>query len=149
MALQLNPRDDQVRRNLADVLLVQGERQEALEHYRMARELVETQLAANPESYELQLRRAFYTAKAEDCDDARQLIDALQPVLPDTAQNAHHSAYVYALCDDSERALEALRRAIRLGASPDLIRGEDEFARLRGEAEFRRLVGESPVPNRR
>ena len=147
MAVRLNPRDDEMRRNLADVLLIQGQRQEALEHYRMARELVETQLATNPESYELRLRRAFYSAKVEECDSARQLMEALRPVLPDTAQNAHHSAYVYALCDDSERALEALRNAIQLGASPDLIRGEDEFARLRGEAEFQRLVGESPVPN--
>ncbi len=148
IAVRLNPRDDEVRRNLADVLLIQGERQEALEHYRMARELVETQLATNPESYELRLRRAFYTAKVEECGDARQLMEALQPVLPDTARNAHHSAYVYALCGDHERALEALRDAIRMGASPDLIRGEDEFAGLEGDAGFRRLVGESPAPTR-
>jgi len=144
LAVRLNPRDDDVQRNLADLLLRQGRRDEAMERYRTARALVESQLEADPNSHELRLRQAFYSAKAADCDLARDVMLRLRPDLPDMAQNAHRSAYVFALCDRREEALTELRRAVALGVSPDLIRGEDEFSSLRDDPEFRRLLGEPP-----
>ncbi len=141
LAVRLNPRDDDVQRNLADLLLRLGQNDEAHEHYRTARSLVESQLETDPNSHELRLRRAFYAAKAAECDLVRDVMLRLRSQLPDTAQNAHRSAYVFALCDLPEEALAELRRAIELGVSPDLIRGEDEFSSLRDSPEFRSLVG--------
>ncbi len=140
-AVRLDPRNDQVRRNLADLLSRIGRRQEALVEYRKALELVEAELATNPESHDLRLRQAFYAARGEECGRALELVAALRPELPDTAQNAHQAAYVYGLCDDPPQALALLRRAIELGASAELIRDEDEFAALRRHREFRALTG--------
>ena len=140
LAARLNPRDDQVQRNLADSLLSLGEEEAAMTHYRRARALVESQLEADPTSHELRLRRAFYAAKAGDCEVAREVIARLRPELPEMAQNLHRSAYVFALCDRPGEALTELRRAVDLGVSRDLIRGEDEFSSLRDDPAFQRLV---------
>ncbi len=49
-------------------------------------------------------------------------------------------AYIYGMCDDQNAALTAIRRAIELGESADLIRQEDEFQALRTQPEFIALV---------
>ncbi len=140
LAVRLNPRSDQVRRNLADVLLKLGRRDDAEREYRHALALIEERAATDPNDRELGLRRAFYAARAERCEDAVRWAGELALELPATAENAHRLAYVFALCGRRDEALEQLRRAIDAGVSPDLLREEDEFATLRSDPEFKKLV---------
>lgn len=139
LAVGLRPRDDQVRRNYGDVLRVLGREEEAEAQYRVALEVVNERIEANPESHELRLRGAFYSAKVGECGPALERIADLRPELPETASNAQRAAYVYALCGARESALERLRAAVNLGIPPTLLASEDEFSSLRGDPAFERL----------
>ena len=140
LAVRLNPRSDQVRRNLADVLLKLGRRGDAEREYRQALTLVEDRLTTDPNDRELKLRRAFYAARAGQCKDAIRWAGELAVELPGTAENTHRLAYVFALCGRREEALEQLHRAVEAGVSPEVLREEDEFATLRSDPEFKKLV---------
>jgi serine/threonine-protein kinase len=136
LAVGLRPRDDQVRRNYGDVLAVLGRTAEAEAQYQVALESVKERIEANPESHELRLRASFYAAKGGDCGGALERIERIRPELPETASNAQRAAYVYALCDSREPALERLRAAVALGTSPALLASEDEFSSLREDPAF-------------
>ena len=142
LAVQLRPRDAINRANLGD-LYAQLERSgEARESYRIARDLTEEELAQTPQDLELRSRMALYSAKAQDCDTALEgtapPVDADQ----DTARLAHRRGYIFALCDRSDKAIQALRQAIALGESPEIIRQEREFQELRKHPDFVALVGD-------
>jgi hypothetical protein len=69
------------------------------------------------------------------------MVPRLEETLPDTGPSAHTLAYIYALCGESDAAVEALTKAIALGESTELIRQEDEFRSLRDRPDFQALVG--------
>ncbi|MEX1310393.1 MAG: hypothetical protein AB1Z65_08250, partial [Candidatus Sulfomarinibacteraceae bacterium] len=83
---------------------------------------------------------ALYSAKADSCDTALPLAGELRGTAPDTGPTAHQLAYVFAICGDDDAAMDAIRRAIELGDSAELIRHEDEFRALRSRPEFIALV---------
>ncbi len=143
LAARLNPRSDQIRRNLADVYMELGEIDRARAQYLEALRLVDEKLAADPEDWNLRLLRCFYAARAGDCEEALGDLEGLSPDLPRSGLTAHRRAYVYALCGEREKALEAIAEAIELGVQPPLLRAEPEFSGLRDDPRFERLTGAS------
>ncbi|MDX1643045.1 MAG: protein kinase [Thermoanaerobaculia bacterium] len=141
LAARLNPRSDQIRRNLADVYMELGELDRARAQYLEALRLVDEKLAADPEDWNLRLLRSFYAARASDCDEALDGLERLSSDLPQSGLTAHRRAYVYALCGEREEALEAIAEAIEMGVQPELLRAEPEFAALHDDPRFERLVG--------
>ncbi len=141
-AVQLDPSDAELRRNYGDVLLRLERTAEAKRQYEAAVALVDRELAFNPNSRPLQRRRALFAAKADECGEALPQAARLWESQPPTAESAHELAYVFALCERRDEALEAIAAAIRLGFAPALIRQEDEFRSLYDDPEFRRLTEE-------
>ncbi len=141
LAVQLNPGSDEIRRNLGDLYAHRGRQDDARPQYREALAIVERRLAEDPGDGELRLRKAFYAARAGQCDGALELADTLRDELPGTAESAHTLAYVYALCGRHAAALVQVRAAVDAGVPGALLREEDELASLRGDPAFRAAVG--------
>ncbi len=140
VAVRTSPRDAMYQANLGDLYAKLDRQEEADERYRRAQELTEERAADDPGNLDLMLQLALYSAKAHDCDAALALNDELGRTLPDTGPNAHQLAYVFAICGEEDAAMDAVRRAIELGQSAELIREEDEFRALHERPEFRALV---------
>jgi TolB-like protein/Tfp pilus assembly protein PilF/predicted Ser/Thr protein kinase len=149
LAARLNPMRAEIQGNLADLLLRLDHREEALEHYRKALGIVEQQLSGSAKQARtafaqwrpLLIQRATYAAKAEECGKAVPLAFELRQKIPETARDLHDLGYSFALCGETEAALEVLDKAIELGFAAELIAIEDEFESLRGLPEFEELVG--------
>ena len=148
LAVRLNPQDPMYQANLGDLYQRLERVDEAQERYRMAYDLLEMQVADDPDDPQLLSDLAFYSAKSNECGRTMTLVPQLEETLPDTGPSAHTLAYIYALCDESDAALEALTRAIALGESTELIRQEDEFRSLRDRPDFQALVGGRVNPAR-
>ncbi len=141
LAVDLDPMEAELRRNYGDVLLRLGESEVAEAEYREAVALMDAELAVNPGNVDLQRRRVMYSAKAGDCESAVPEAVAMKGGQPETAFSAHEFAYIFALCGDRDLAMEAVREAVELGISPELMGQEDEFTRLQGDPEFQALTG--------
>jgi len=141
LAVRLNPQDSMYQANLGDLYQRLERPEEAQERYRLACDLLETRVADDPDDPEALSDLAFYSAKANDCGRAMTMTPRLEELLPDTGPSAHTLAYIYALCGESDDAVEALTKAIAHGESIELIRQEDEFRALRGRPDFQALVG--------
>jgi len=126
--------------NLGDLYAKIERHEEADERYRRAQALTEERVADDPGNLELMLQLALYSAKAHDCGAALALNAELERTLAKTGPNAHQLGYVYAICGDDDAAVDAVRRAISLGQSAELIREEDEFRALHGRSDFMALV---------
>jgi len=141
LAVRLAPRDAINRANLGDLYGQLGRVDEAVENYRMARDLTGDEVARQPRDIELLSRLSLYSAKAGDCTEALDHTPALELGDQDTARLAHRRAYIYALCDRPEEAIVALRKAISLGESAEIIGQEPEFETLTELPEFQALTG--------
>jgi tetratricopeptide (TPR) repeat protein/predicted Ser/Thr protein kinase len=142
LAARLNPRDDDIRRNLADLYQQIGEPDKARAQYLEAIRLADEKLATDPNDWDLRLQRGIYAAKAEDCGTALAEIESLAGNLPENGPNLVMTAFVYALCDLPDDALTALSRAIELGESPEHLRNEPELRALAADPRFVELVGD-------
>jgi serine/threonine protein kinase/tetratricopeptide (TPR) repeat protein len=140
MAIKLSPRDAMYQANLGDLYAKIGRDEEARDRYRRAQLLTEEKVDDDPNNTEMVLQLTLYSAKADRCDTALPLAEELDGTAPDTGPIAHQLAYVYAICGDDDAAIGAIRRAIELGDSAELIRHEDEFRGLREHPEFIALV---------
>lgn len=148
VAVQLEPRNQIWWENVGDLAQRRGRHHEAANQYRKAVRLVEEQLALDPKDNDLGLEHAVYLAKAGECETASRALQDLLPRLPvNDAECAHSMAKVYALCGHRGEAIEALRKAIRSGYSPKMIREEDEFRSLRNHPQFILLIS-GKTPNR-
>jgi tetratricopeptide (TPR) repeat protein len=141
LAVRLNPQDSMYQANLGDLYQRLDRLEEAQERYRLACDLLETQVADDPDDPQSLSDLAFYSAKANDCGRTMPMVPRLEELLPDTGPSAHMLAYIYALCGESDAAVEALTRAIALGESPELIRQEDEFRSLHDRPDYQTLLG--------
>jgi serine/threonine protein kinase/tetratricopeptide (TPR) repeat protein len=144
-AVRLDPGNAELRRNYADALRRLGQESEALQQYREAVGLVDQELALNPANRELVRKRSMYAAKAGDCAAALPPAEELWRTSPPSAEYAHELAFVFALCERRQRALEAIETSIELGFAPELLRQEDEFRSLRDDPEFLRLTRSEPA----
>ena len=140
LAVELDPKDAYSRRNYGDVLLRTGDPEAAEAEYREAVRLMDEELAVSPDDPDLLGRRAMYLAKAGDCETAVSEANELLSGPPTTAYGGHQLAYIYALCGTRDQALAAVRKAIELGISPELMAQEDEFGALRDDPEFQVLT---------
>jgi len=141
LAVRLNPQDSMYQTNLGDLYQRLERSEEAEKRYLLACRLLEVRFADDPDDPFLLSELAFTSAKASDCARAKTLTPQLEELLPDTGPSAHQLAYVYALCGESDAAVEALTRAIAHGESVELIRQEDEFRSLHDRPDFQGLVG--------
>ena len=140
MAVRMSPRDERIRRNLADLYLELGETENARAQYLEAMRLVEEKLEGDPENWSLGLQQALYAARAADCDTALGVIENLLSQLPETGPNAQQTAYIYALCGLRSEALRALTQAVERGVARQILRQEPEFESLRKDPDFRALT---------
>lgn len=139
-AVSLDPDNPTLHRNLGDLLLRSGDRQGALAAHLRALVLVEEALEGGYHDPQLVVERAVLAAKLGVCDDATHGLDELWATLPLDAKTAHGFAQAWALCGETEAALDALERAVEAGWSADMLADENEFRHLAGEARFRALV---------
>jgi hypothetical protein len=87
------------------------------------------------------LLRAVNVAKSGARDEARAELAAIAPALPrDDAETAHLVAKLNAVCGQRTAALDAVRRAVDLGASACLLRTEDEFRAIVDDPAFPRCA---------
>ncbi len=142
-AVRLNPRDAMYQANLGDLYAAIDRREEAQERYLLARSLIEERIEADPGNPALLTEFADYSAKGGDCSTALSLTDELRSTLPDTGPSAHQLAYIFAMCGEDDDAMAAIRRALELGETAEMIRQEDEFRALHSRPEFIDLVGVS------
>jgi tetratricopeptide (TPR) repeat protein len=140
LAVDLAPGSDEIQRNLADVLMATGRADEAKTHYLSALESVRTQLEFEPESSDLLLREAFYSARSDACESALSSAKALRKDVPPAVDLHHRLAYVFSLCGAPDAAISVLEEAVAMGLSPEILRQEEEFAGLRGRPGFENLV---------
>lgn len=140
LAVRLSPRDPMYQANLGDLYARLDRHEEARDRYLRAQSLMQERVEDDPGNSALITELAFYSAKALDCDTAFRLAGELQRTLPDTGPNAHQLAYIFALCGNNDAAMDAIRRAVELGESADLIREEDEFRALHARPEFIALM---------
>ena len=141
LAVRLSPKNSLFRRNLADLLLHNGEHEAARREYREGARLLEERLRIDPTSEALALARVLYLAKAGDCADLPRTATGLAARLSPTGENAHKLALAYAVCGDRANALAAIEQALERGVSAKLLRQEDELKALVGDPEFERLTG--------
>ncbi len=139
-AVQLDPRNPDLHRNLADLYLRRGDDAAARASYRRALALVETSLATHPHQPRLQVDRAVLAAKVGDCAAATRGLSELWQEVSHTAVMAHDFAQAWALCGRRDAALDTLALAVDAGFSPQLIAEEDEFRSLASDARFRELT---------
>lgn len=139
-AVALEPDDPELHRNLGDLYQRQGRRSEAVASYRRALSLVETALDAEHHAADLPLDRAVLEAKVGACDRALESGEALWATMPHTAETSHALAQAWALCGDSEAALDALAQAVDAGYPSNVIAQEDEFHSLADLPRFRALT---------
>jgi hypothetical protein len=98
-------------------------------------------LQVDPGNATLRLLRAVNLAKSGDCAAGRAELAAISKQLPaGDMESTHRTAKVLALCGDADAAIESLKRAVAMGASRKLLRGEDEFASLANDPRFKELM---------
>lgn len=110
--------------------------------YKRAIELVQEQLAINPDDADDLAYLAVYQTNSGDHAAARIAIDHSLELAPDNP-NAH---YFHAILEmnsgNDEKALSELAKATNLGYSLKLLEADPEFAKLRKNPEFRSLRAE-------
>jgi tetratricopeptide (TPR) repeat protein/TolB-like protein len=137
LAAKLAPRDLNVWVNLGDLDTRAGRPDSARVHYARALESVEDQLHLNPRNGRLHVQRVLCLAKLGRCGEVHAALAAGADTLAaGNADLAHQLAKVYALCGSRAEALPAVRRAVELGASPAVLRDDDEFKKLVSDPAF-------------
>jgi serine/threonine protein kinase/tetratricopeptide (TPR) repeat protein len=144
LAVELRPRSPVYHGNLADLYLRQGRSDEAQESYRSALRLITESLESDPRDLEVRVNQALYSAKVGDCDAAILIADTIRSDVSFSATFVHNRALAYALCGEKKKTLTAIREAVELGFSPELIRQEDEFQNFINDPHFLEVLGSSP-----
>ncbi len=130
-AIEFAPADHRLWGNLADALRFDSRADEAEQAYRRALELVDGELAVNPQHAFNQALAAYYLTRIRDEKRARRCIEA---ALAEGADDANVNYYV-ALAElglgDASKALTHVRRARDLGYPENLIRAAPELGDIR------------------
>jgi serine/threonine protein kinase/Flp pilus assembly protein TadD len=145
IAVDLQPNDAVLRRNLGDLLHTMGQRQEAQQQYGKALSLILSQLKQDPGNRQLRFELPIVTAKTKDCDQALTLA---HDRLPDAVSGLefHELAATYALCGATPDALDAVRAALSHGYPANQLVTEDEFQPLKKLPEFDQIIhGKTPA----
>ena len=140
LAIQLKPAHESFRGNLGDALRRQGRGSEAQNQYLVASLLVRERLRVLPEAEDLQVSAVFFGAKAGDCDRAMSAAARLERRLNPVANHFYRLSKAYAVCSRDQLALDALEKAIDLGATTSSLVSEDEFEGLIDKPRFQALL---------
>jgi tetratricopeptide (TPR) repeat protein/TolB-like protein len=140
-AVSLEPERADLRQNLGDCYQRMRRTTEARLQYLEAVKRQRLELLADAASPMLRTQMAVYLAKAGECDSSAAWLASLDSALPEgDAELLHELAKAHALCGRPSEAIVALRKMLRLGAGPGMLRDEDEFVPLRSNAEFEQLL---------
>lgn len=143
-AAELAPTVAVYQRNLADVLAAEDKKDEAQRAYRACADLVQQEVRVNPTAGRIALL-ALCLMELGDCDGATGWLDRSPTDRPSSwIPDAWKTAHVEAACGRRGRALDALERAVELGADPSQISVAPEFAALHGEPRFQQLTRSAP-----
>lgn len=130
-ATEFAPGDHRLWGNLADALLFDSRADEAEQTYRRALELVDGELAVNPQHAVNQAQAAYYLTRLGEEKRARRCIEI---ALAEGERDANVNYYV-ALAEiglgDASKALRHARRARELGYPENLMRAAPELGEIR------------------
>jgi len=131
MAIGIAPSDHRLWGNLADALLFDSRADEAKQTYRRALELVDGELAVNPQHAVNQAQAAYYATRLGEKKRARHCI----AIALSEGEGNNYVHYYVALAElglgDASKALAHARRARELGYPENLMRAAPELGEIR------------------
>ena len=137
LATRLEPRNPTTWMNLGDLDVSAGRPDSARSRYVTASQLLDEQIHVNPGNIKLRVQRGLCLAKLGRCPDARAMFASVaDSLLADNAELTHQLAKAYALCGRRDDALAAVRRAVALGMSPSVLRGDPELQAILRDPGF-------------
>jgi tetratricopeptide (TPR) repeat protein/TolB-like protein/DNA-binding winged helix-turn-helix (wHTH) protein len=139
-AIAMAPRQHLAWTNLGDILFVAGKTDEAREAYLEAEELIEEQLAINPNDPEMQMDHAWVHAMLGDRDEALLQISQALEAAPDDPYASYYAGLIHHHFGENGLALDALERAVAKGHSAILLKSEPLLSGLRGDPRFVRIT---------
>ncbi len=141
MAANMAPNDYIVWGNLADAYQ-QRESFAGVANvtYKRALRLAEASLEVNPNDAETMSFVAYFQARLGNGSAALEMDAAARDKAPNAMYVYYNSALVHAILGDSDRAIEAIERAVALDYQPELLRLDPAFAELQDEERFRQLL---------
>ena len=104
--------------------------------YEHAIQLVREEITKNPKQIELQADLAMYLAKSGDKDAALKELKPVEDAHDTNPSDLYTAALVYELCGKRDRALDALRAAVKAGQDLNDIKNEPEFVSLRADPRY-------------
>ncbi len=139
-ATELLPRDAGLRRNLGDALARLKRPAEARAAYLEALELQRAEVRVRLDDASQLARLALYEAKTGHLQAAQKRATAARALAPASAEVAYFAGIVSALAGREQDSLEAIRRAVELGYSREVVRVDDDLEQLRKRPEFAALL---------
>jgi len=140
-AVKLDPQNFILWGNLGDAYYwAPGRRSDAAAAYSTAIRLGEEKLGLNPNDARLRSSLAMYHAMRGERKAALDNLDASLRRLPTSPDLLFNAAITYQQLGDSQRALNALAKAVSLGFSPELLRDTPNFDTLRDNPSFVGLI---------
>ncbi|MFN8092519.1 MAG: protein kinase [Vicinamibacteria bacterium] len=130
-AVDLQPKDAGLQRNLGDALSRLGREAEAERAYSTAAALQREQVRVKPDSGVALAELALYEAKAGQVRDALAHARRASQMSPQSSRVAYVTAVAYALCGATEKGVAAYRSAERLGYNPEVLRTDEDLESVR------------------
>jgi tetratricopeptide (TPR) repeat protein len=140
-AVKKAPESEAIWRNFGDVYAKMDRRADAVKAYETATRLLQKRLATNPRDVAAIAALALCDAKLGRGEEAERRVAEAFALQPQDREVLYKRAAVYAILKQRQRALDALRAAIRQGYEPALARVDEDLSSLRSSAEFKSLVG--------
>jgi serine/threonine-protein kinase len=139
-AIKMRPTRAVYHRNLGDAYIKLTRAADARVEYLQAITLAQNVLAVNPNDVTSLSQLAVYEAKVGRSREARQHADEAVAHNPSSPEVLFRRAVVLTLIGDTTAAIAALKDAVDHGYSIELVRTEDDLARLANVREFRQLI---------
>jgi len=130
-------------RNRGDVLDRIGLPSDAREAWARAVEIGHEQLRVNPADALTLVDMAACEARLGETSDARDHLARALDEQPGSSEIRYQAAVVYAALGELDAGVEALRRAVQLGASPGFARDDVDLAPLRNHRGFAAALASS------
>jgi eukaryotic-like serine/threonine-protein kinase len=143
-AVDLNPHDHQLWRNLGDSYdQIPSRLGDARQAYAKALETATEQLKIDPKDPAVLSGIALYHAHLGDRQEAEEFINRALAVSPNDSDTLFTSALVYEIIGNRERALQAIAKAYKAGYSLEEIEKEPELRKLQADPRYQRWLEEA------
>ncbi len=138
---QLDPQNYLMWGNLGDAYYWSpGRRPEAAQAYAKAIVLGNEKLRVNPRDAEVLSSLAMYHAMRGERKQALDNVNAVLRLIPRNPGLLFNAGITYQQLGDTQRALDALEKAVTAGIAPAALRDTPNFDDLRANARFLRLI---------